>query len=85
MKGDNGEMHEVNMPKFGATMEDGEIVKWFKQPGDAVAKGEALVEIMTEKITNSLEAMHDGVVDKILVNEGEKANCGDVIAYIREA
>ncbi|MGI6404784.1 MAG: biotin/lipoyl-containing protein [Oscillospiraceae bacterium] len=77
-------MYEVNMPKFGATMEDGEIVKWFKQPGDKVTKGEPIAEIMTEKITNNLEAMHDGILDKILVEEGEKANCGDVIAYIRE-
>lgn len=77
-------MFEVNMPKFGATMEDGEIVKWFKQPGDKVKKGEPLAEIMTEKITNNLEAMCDGVLDQIVVGEGDKANCGDVVAYVRE-
>ena len=78
-------MYEVNMPKFGATMEDGEIVTWHKKPGDPVAKGDALAEIMTEKITNDLEAMVDGVFDSIVVPEGEKADCGTVIAYIREA
>ena len=78
-------MYEVNMPKFGATMEDGEIVAWLKQPGDPVKKGDALAEIMTEKITNNLEAMVDGVFDSIVVPEGEKADCGTVIAYIREA
>ena len=78
-------MYEVNMPKFGATMEDGEIVAWHKQPGDPVKKGDALAEIMTEKITNDLEAMVDGVFDSIVVPEGEKADCGTVIAYIREA
>lgn len=77
-------MYEVNMPKFGATMEDGEIVEWYKKPGDAVKKGDALCSIMTEKITNDLEAMRDGVLDSIAVQEGEKANCGDVIAYIKE-
>jgi len=76
-------MYEVNMPKFGATMEDGEIVEWYKQPGDEVKKGDALCSIMTEKITNDLEAMRDGVLDSIVVQEGEKANCGDVIAYIK--
>lgn len=76
-------MYEVNMPKFGATMEDGEIVEWYKKPGDAVKKGDALCSIMTEKITNDLEAMRDGVLDSITVQEGEKANCGDVIAYIK--
>lgn len=76
-------MYEVNMPKFGATMEDGEIVEWYKKPGDTVKKGDALCSIMTEKITNDLEAMRDGVLDSIAVQEGEKANCGDVIAYIK--
>lgn len=71
------------MPKFGATMEDGEIVEWYKKPGDAIKKGDALCSIMTEKITNDLEAMRDGVLDSITVQEGEKANCGDVIAYIK--
>lgn len=76
-------MYEVNMPKFGATMEDGEITEWYKKAGDSVKKGEMLCCIMTEKITNDLEAMHDGVLDSIVVEEGEKANCGDVIAYIK--
>lgn len=77
-------MHEVNMPKFGATMEDGEIVKWFKKPGDVVKKGDDLAEVMTEKLTNNVEAMHDGILDKILVEEGNTVDCGTVIAYIRE-
>lgn len=76
-------MYEVNMPKFGATMESGEIVEWYKKPGDAVKKGDALCSIMTEKITNDLEAMRDGVLDSITVQEGEKANCGDIIGYIK--
>ena len=75
-------MYEINMPKFGATMEDGEIVEWYKQPGDTIKKGDALCSIMTEKITNDLEAMRDGTLDSIVVQEGEKANCGDVIAYL---
>ena len=77
-------MCEVNMPKMGATMEDGEIVEWYKQVGDPVKKGDALCSIMTEKITNDVEAMHNGILDSIVVPEGEKANCGDVIAYIKE-
>lgn len=76
-------MFEVNMPKFGATMTGGEVVEWYKQPGDAVKKGDALCSIMTEKITNDLEAINDGVLDSIVVPEGESAKCGDVIAYIK--
>ena len=47
--------YEVNMPKFGATMEDGEIVEWYKNVGDPVKKGDKLCSIMTEKLTNDLE------------------------------
>ena len=76
--------YEVNMPKFGATMVDGEIVEWYKAVGDKVTKGDKLCSIMTEKLTNDLEAMHDGVLESILCEAGSKANCGDVIGYIVE-
>lgn len=58
--------YEINMPKFGATMEDGEIVEWYVKVGDAVKKGDKLCSIMTEKLTNDLEAMHTGTVAEIV-------------------
>ena len=76
--------YEVNMPKFGATMEDGEIVEWYKNVGDPVKKGDKLCSIMTEKLTNDLEAMHDGTLTEINTQDGEKANCGDIIGYIED-
>lgn len=74
--------YEVNMPKFGATMEEGEIVEWYVKPGDTIKKGDKLCSIMTEKITNDQEAYKDGVLESIVVEEGETAKVGDVIAYI---
>ena len=74
--------YEVNMPRFGATMEDGEIVEWYVNVGDEVKKGDKLCSIMTEKLTNDLEAMHDGTLVEILLEAGNKANCGDIIGYI---
>lgn len=76
--------YEINMPKFGATMEDGEIVEWYVKVGDAVKKGDKLCSIMTEKLTNDLEAMHTGTVAEIITQVGEKANCEDIIGYIKE-
>lgn len=76
--------YEINMPKFGATMEDGEIVEWYVTVGDTVKKGDKLCSIMTEKLTNDLEAMHTGTVTEIITQVGEKANCGDIIGYIEE-
>jgi pyruvate/2-oxoglutarate dehydrogenase complex dihydrolipoamide acyltransferase (E2) component len=70
---------ELTMPKFGA-MERGEITRWLKQEGDSFAEGEELCEISTEKLTNFLEARFDGVLDKILVHEGEEADVGAAIA-----
>lgn len=77
-------MYEVQMPKFGATMKEGEINKWFVEPGDKVKKGDALCEISTEKITNTLESYVSGTVKELLLEEGDIAPISEVIAYIEE-
>ncbi len=75
---------EVNMPKFGATMETGEIAKWLKAVGDKVEKGEPIAEVTTEKITNDVEAPASGTVESLLFEEGESVEIGTVIATIKE-
>lgn len=70
---------DLTMPKFGA-MESGEISKWLKAEGDSFKEGDELCEISTEKLTNYLEAKFSGTLDKILVQEGEEAEVGVVIA-----
>lgn len=75
---------ELNMPKFGMTMKEGTIVKWFKQTGDFVAKDEPILEVETEKITNMVDSPVDGVLEKILYPEGETVAISVVIAYIDE-
>ena len=77
-------MYEVQMPKFGATMKQGEINEWFVKAGDKVKKGDALCEISTEKITNTLESYVNGTVKEILLEEGDSAPIGAVIAHIEE-
>ena len=75
---------DVFMPKFGMTMQEGEVVKWVKKEGDVVNKGDVIAEIMSEKITNNLEAQVSGTIETIIIKEGESAKIGSVIAKIKE-
>jgi pyruvate dehydrogenase E2 component (dihydrolipoamide acetyltransferase) len=62
---------EVKLPRLGQGMEAGTIVRWLKSEGDAVAKGEPLYELDTDKVTQEVEAESDGVLLKIVVSDGE--------------
>jgi pyruvate dehydrogenase E2 component (dihydrolipoamide acetyltransferase) len=73
------------MPKMGDTMEEGKILRWIKQEGEEVKKGESLAEIETDKVNIEIEAFASGVLRKILVGEGESAPIGASIAYIGSA
>jgi pyruvate dehydrogenase E2 component (dihydrolipoamide acetyltransferase) len=62
---------EVKLPRLGQGMESGTIVRWLKGEGEAVAKGEPLYELDTDKVTQEVEAESDGVLLKIVVADGE--------------
>ena len=62
---------EVKLPRLGQGMESGTIVRWLKTEGDAVAKGEPLFELDTDKVTQEVEADSDGVLLKIVIADGE--------------
>ncbi|HEY9721525.1 MAG TPA: dihydrolipoamide acetyltransferase family protein [Oscillatoriaceae cyanobacterium] len=72
----------VLMPKMGYDMTEGKILRWLKQPGDAVKKGEAIAEIETDKVTIEIEAFVSGVLAKILVPAGQSAKVGEPIAIV---
>jgi pyruvate dehydrogenase E2 component (dihydrolipoyllysine-residue acetyltransferase) len=76
---------DVSLPRLGQGMESGTIVRWLKQEGDQVEKGEALYELDTEKVTQEVEADAGGVLLKILAGEGEEIEVGKRIAVIGEA
>ncbi len=75
---------KVLMPKLGLTMKRGKIAKWIKQEGQEVTKGEDLLEIITEKITNVMEAPASGVLYKILAEKGRNVPVTVPIAVIAE-
>lgn len=76
--------HEVIMPKAGIDMSEGQIVKWFKNIGDPVQKGELLLEIMTDKTSMEVEAENSGILLKIIHQDGETVPVTTVIGYIGE-
>lgn len=76
---------DVIMPKLGLTMEEGSVVAWLKAPGDAVEKGQPLLEVETDKVIVEVEAPATGVLGPLLVQEGEVVPLGTVLARIYEA
>ena len=75
---------KVIMPKLSPTMEEGQISRWLKKEGDKVSMGEPLAEIDTDKATMEMQALANGVLRKIIVNEGQAAPLGQLIAVIGE-
>jgi len=75
-------MSEVTMPRLSDTMQEGTIAQWLKKPGDPVKKGDVMAAIETDKATMDLEAYDAGVLEQILVQEGQTVPIGQVIAVI---
>lgn len=73
---------DIIMPQLGETVAEGKITKWFKQAGDAVAPGDNLFEIETDKTSMEVPATSAGVLAEIRVGTGEVAPVGAVVAVL---
>jgi len=73
---------EVIMPKMGDAMTEGKVVRWYKKAGDAVKKGEPLLEIETDKVNLDLEAEQDGTLGDVAAEAGKMVEVGGVLATI---
>lgn len=73
---------EVLMPQLGLTMEEGTVSQWIKHEGDTVKAGDVILEITTDKLTNEVASEHDGVLLKIVAQEGEDVPVKGLLAYI---
>ncbi len=71
------------MPSLGADMEAGTVLQWLVKPGDVVKRGDIVAVVDTEKATFEVEIFQSGVVERIVVPEGEKVPVGTVLALIR--
>ncbi|MCU0780629.1 MAG: 2-oxo acid dehydrogenase subunit E2 [Akkermansiaceae bacterium] len=72
----------IDMPKLSDTMTEGTLIKWHKKVGDTVEIGDVLAEIETDKATMEMEAFDEGTLTAILVQEGQKALIGSVLAVL---
>ena len=78
-------IHEVTMPAMGADMTEGTVVKWLKNEGDEVARGDKIAEIETDKTVVEMEAYNAGILRRIVLGDGTKAPVGSLLAYIGDA
>jgi pyruvate dehydrogenase E2 component (dihydrolipoamide acetyltransferase) len=76
---------ELTMPKLSDSMADAVIIKWLKSPGEGFRRGDALIEVETDKATVVYEAEVDGTIAAILVPEGGTAAVGQPIAELGSA
>ena len=73
---------DVLMPQLGETVAEGTIAAWHKQAGDAVEKGDILLDVETDKVATEIEAPVSGVLASIDIAEGETVDVGTVLAVI---
>ena len=73
-------MKNIILPRLGETMEEGTIRKWFIAENDNFTRGQIIVEIESDKTTIELPALQDGILKKIIKNNGDIAKIGETIA-----
>lgn len=73
---------EIRIPDISTTADTVVLLKWLKQEGQQVKRGEALCEVETDKANTELESVAEGTLLKQLVAEGTEITVGTVIAYI---
>ncbi|MGK2849742.1 MAG: biotin/lipoyl-containing protein, partial [Candidatus Limnocylindrales bacterium] len=78
-------MAKVTMPQLGESVAEGTIGKWLKQPGDAVAKYEPLLEVITDKVNAEVPSPFEGILREILAEEGATVPNNAEIAVIETA
>lgn len=74
----------LTMPKLGATMTEGTVLRWLYQPGAQISKGEPLVEVMTDKVNIEVEAPIDGRLLKVLAQDGDVLPIGAPLALLTD-
>lgn len=76
-------MYEFRMPSLGADMEAGTLSRWLVHPGDTVKRGDVVALIETEKSDIEVEIFASGVVERLVVEEGQRVPVGTLLAMVR--
>lgn len=75
---------EIKVPTLPESVTDATVAKWYKKEGDVIKRDENLVDLETDKVMLEVPAPHDGVIEKIIVKEGDLVKASQVIAVLRE-
>ncbi|MDH4284056.1 MAG: E3 binding domain-containing protein, partial [Gallionellaceae bacterium] len=76
---------EIRVPQLSESVSEATLLSWHKQPGEAVAEGENLIDVETDKVVLELPAPRSGVLVKTLKQNGEKVVSNEVIAFLDTA
>ncbi|HSO09371.1 MAG TPA: biotin/lipoyl-containing protein, partial [Desulfoprunum sp.] len=76
-------MADFLMPSLGADMHEGTLVEWLVKPGDRVKRRDVVAVVETDKAAIEIEVYEDGVVERLVVEPGQKVPVGAVLAVIR--
>ncbi|MCQ9299960.1 dihydrolipoyllysine-residue succinyltransferase [Staphylococcus hyicus] len=77
-------MAEVKVPELAESITEGTIAEWLKQVGDTVEKGEAILELETDKVNVEVVSEEAGTLQELLANEGDTVEVGQAIAIVGE-
>ncbi len=77
-----GGVVDMSMPQMGESITEGTVIKWLKKKGEPVERDEVLLEISTDKVDSEIPSPHGGVLQEILVKEGDTVAVGATIARI---
>ncbi len=77
-------MQEIKIPELAESITEGTIAEWLVKEGDKVEKGDAIVELETDKVNVEVNSEFTGVITEIISTEGEDVSVGDIIGKLDE-